>query len=68
MLASHHFEEPERKDSLGGVCWSRELREAVCRSWPQQEATRSQPLMGRQGDGHGAGYGDSRSVGSIYKL
>lgn len=28
----------------------------------------SQPLTGRQGNAHGAGYGDSRSVGSIYKL
>lgn len=60
MLASHHFKNPKEGSVGRGVC-SRRLREAVCRSWPQQEATRPSlsrsvkaMLMGPVTETHGA--------------
>lgn len=60
MLASHHFKNPKEGFVGGGVC-SRKLREAVCGSWPQQEATRPSlsrgvkaMLMGPVTETHGA--------------
>lgn len=60
MLASYHLKNLKEGSVGRGVC-SRELREAVCRSWPQQEATRPSlsrgvkaMLMGPVTETHGA--------------